>query len=447
MVAAARKKFKQYLFMKFLANDIEKPVPAELIGTQHFVIASNAVHATHYLVESGTNIRNALRPDGFLMMLEMTEIVPFIDIIFGLLEGWWLFDDGQKHAIAYQDRWERDLQSARFGHVDYSDGHLPENRIQKIIIALVSGPTYTRLPIPERPAPKNESNDLTTRETEISTYVQRFSADFDAPTASPQTAPLRTDSQCVLVTGASGSLGSHLVKVFAERPDVITVICLNCRSSSDPFARQKAAFTSRGISIDGNALSKIRVFETDTSKPHLGLADAEYTTLVRSVSAILHNAWPMSGKRPIKAFEGQFQALRNLIDLARDITGARRVSFQLISSIGVVGHYPLWSGITRVPEERMEVNSVLPNGYCGAKFTCERILDETLHKYPKHFRIMTARLGQIAGSKVSGYWNPMEHFSFLVKSSKTLKTLPDFDGVNLLAQYISPARPSHDVDD
>ena len=104
MVAAARKKFRQYPFMKFLAHDIEKPVPAELIGTQYIVIASNAVHATHDLVKSGTNIRNALRADGFLMMLEMTEIVPFIDIIFGLREGWWLFDDGRKHAIAHQDR-------------------------------------------------------------------------------------------------------------------------------------------------------------------------------------------------------------------------------------------------------------------------------------------------------------------------------------------------------
>ena len=450
MVAAARKKFKQYSFMKFLAHDIEKPVPAELIGTQHIVIASNAVHATHDLVKSATNIRNALRPDGFLMMLEMTEIVPFIDIIFGLLEGWWLFDDGRKHAIAHQDRWERDLQSAGFGHVDYTDGYLPENRIQKVIIALASGKTYARLPMPEKTAPKIVSNDLTTRETEVSTYVQRFSADFDAPTASPQTSPPRPDSQCVLVTGASGSLGSHLVKALAERPDVMTVICLNRRSSSDPLARQKAAFASRGISIDGNALRKLRAIETDTSKPHLGLADAEYATLVRSVSAILHNAWPMSGKRPIKAFEGQFQALRNLINLARDIIGSRgessRVSFQLISSIGVVGHYPLWSGITHVPEERMEVKSVLPNGYCDAKFTCERILDETLHKYPNNFRTMTARLGQIAGSKVSGYWNPMEHFSFLVKSSKTLKTLPDFDGVSLLAQYFSPVRSSHDVD-
>ena len=88
IVAAARKKFKQYPFMKFLAHDIEKPVPAELMGTQHIVIASNAVHATHDLVKSGSNIRNALRSDRILMMLEMTEIVPLTNIIFRLLEGW-----------------------------------------------------------------------------------------------------------------------------------------------------------------------------------------------------------------------------------------------------------------------------------------------------------------------------------------------------------------------
>lgn len=434
MVAAARKKFKQYPFMKFMAHDIEKPVPTDLVGTQHIVIASNAVHATHDLVKSGANIRNALRPDGFLMMLEMTQIVPFIDVIFGLLEGWWLFDDGRSHAIAHQDRWEGDMQSAGFGHVDYSDGHLPENKIQKVIIALASGPTYPRLPMPDLPTPRIETSDLAAREKDVSSYVRKFSAGFEAPTALAHSAAVRVDDHCVLITGATGSLGSHLVKEFAERADVKTVVCLNRRSNSEPLKRQKEAFASRGVSLDSFAFNKVQVLEADTAKPRLGLADADYERLVGSITAILHNAWPMSGKRPIKGFEGQFQALRNLIDLARNISCSRprgaKVCFQLISSIGVVGHYPLWSGVTRIPEERMEIKSVLANGYCDAKFTCERILDETLHKYPENFQTMTARLGQIAGSKVSGFWNPMEHFSFLVKSSKTLRILPDFDGVS-----------------
>ena len=79
----------------------------------------------------------------------------------------------------------------------------------------------------------------------------------------------------------------------------------------------------------------------------------------------------------------------------------------------------------------MESRSVLPNGYCDVKFTCERILDETLHRYPDYFHTMSARLGQVAGSKTSGYWNPVEHFCFMVKSSKNLKVLPRLEGVSV----------------
>lgn len=146
-VAAARKKYKGYSFMKFCSHDIEKAPTADLIGTQHLIVASNAVHATHSLPESVKNIRKALRPDGFLMMLEMTETLRWVDIIFGLLEGWWLFDDGRPHALSHQLHWESVLHSAGYGHVDWTDGHLPENRIQRIIIAMASGPKCGRLPI------------------------------------------------------------------------------------------------------------------------------------------------------------------------------------------------------------------------------------------------------------------------------------------------------------
>ena len=147
-VAAARKHYKEYPFMKFCAHDIEKQPADSLIGTQHLVVASNAVHATHSLPESLTNIRKALRPDGFLMMLEMTETVRWVDIIFGLLEGWWLFDDGRQHALSHQSHWERELHNVGYGHVDWTDGQLPENRVQRIIIAMASGPQYDRLPVP-----------------------------------------------------------------------------------------------------------------------------------------------------------------------------------------------------------------------------------------------------------------------------------------------------------
>ncbi|KAI1421089.1 hypothetical protein F5Y12DRAFT_790473 [Xylaria sp. FL1777] len=437
MVANMRRKLgSQYPFMRFAVHDIEK-CPADNLKGQHIVIASNAVHATHSLVVSTSNIRQCLRSDGFLMMLEMTEALPFIDTIFGLLEGWWLFNDGRKHAIAPPERWEQDLHTAGYGHVDWTDGSLPEQGIQKVIIALASGSQDQRLPkpVPELPTGHIQSDQKydAAREVECERFVAKYTAGWPAISGKApggNRARAVSTGAVVLVTGATGSLGSHLVQAFASHPSVATVACINRRvSSSLADERQAEALASRGINLSPEAHAKLRVFEADTSKPQLGLSRSEHAWLVQHGTHIVHNAWPMSGTRPVGSFEPQFQALRNLMDLARGMatrdTSPTRVGFQFVSSIGVVGY----SGETRVMEQRVPLSSAMPIGYCHAKWVCERMLDETLHRYPEHFRAMVVRPGQIAGSASNGFWNPTEHFAFVVKSSQTLRAWPDFDGV------------------
>jgi nucleoside-diphosphate-sugar epimerase/acyl carrier protein/ubiquinone/menaquinone biosynthesis C-methylase UbiE len=422
-VTAARKKYgKMYPFMKFRNFDIEREPAPDLLHTQHIVLASNAIHATHSLTTSLSNIQKTLRPDGFLMMVEMTTPIYWVDVIFGLLEGWWLFDDGRKHAIAHESRWESDMKSVGFDHVDWSDGQQPETVIQRVFIALNSPKTNnnkdsTAVPmetIPRQPA--------------VNAYVEKYTEGF---TASPSM-PRRNTSEasCILVTGATGSLGSHVVAHLSRLSHVKTIICLNRKRTSDPLARQLDALRAKGIT---NAdVSKFEVIETDSSKPMLGLEQNAYNELASKVTDIIHNAWPMSGKRPLKGFELQFRAMRNLLDLASRACSLQDsvVGFQFISSIAVVGHYPILTGNPAVPEERMtSVEAVLPNGYGDAKLVCERMLDETLHRYPTHFRTMAVRLGQVAGSRMSGYWNHMEHFSFLVKSAQSLGAFPQLEGI------------------
>ncbi|KAI0469738.1 male sterility protein-domain-containing protein [Xylariaceae sp. FL0804] len=311
MVAQARRTLgKQYPFMRFAAHDIEKS-PAVELHSQHIIIASNAIHATHNLVESVTNVRQALRPDGFLMMLEQTADIPLSNLVFGLFEGWWLFDDGRTHAVVPTDLWERDLRTAGYGHVDWTDGHLPENRLQRVIVALASGPTQARLPIPESSPVTRPifTRNLETRQTETRRYIAQFTAAW----ATPALAELSTRDHVaeenrhdavVIVTGATGSLGSHLVAAFATHPDVATVVCVNRRCASVSVEeRQTAAFTKRGIALSPEDRSKLRVLETDTSRPQLGLDPAEYDWLVRNGTHIVHNAWPMSGSRALPGFE------------------------------------------------------------------------------------------------------------------------------------------------
>ncbi|KAK3291690.1 polyketide synthase [Chaetomium fimeti] len=462
LVAAARKRFaKEYPFVQFRTVDIEQEPAADLLHSQHVVLATNCVHATHSLERSTSNIHKVLRSDGFLMMLEMTLPVPWVDLTFGLIEGWWLFDDGRRHALAPPNVWEATLRSVGYGHVSWTDGQLPESEVQRIIIALASGPRYDRshkLPPSstsaaqlDKPSSQHEHHDsvadMVKRQAVIDAYVEQYTRGFEQfLVPGPEEEREQDDEHqgvedrehegsVVLVTGATGSLGSHVVSHLASLPSVKEVVCLNRRSiANDPTTRQYDSLRSRGIALSEEALANLRVMETDASKPMLGLSATEHDRLRKTVTHILHNAWPMSITRGVEAFSPQFQTMQNLLALAAAATvrSKRRIGFQFISSIATVGCYPLSpdaGGVTRVPEERMNLRAVLPTGYGDAKLVCERMLDTTLHRHhPERFRPMVVRIAQIAGSTASGYWNPVEHFAFMVKSAQTLRSLPDLKG-------------------
>ena len=279
-----------------------------------------------------------------------------------------------------------------------------------------------------------ETAALAARKKAVDDYVNKYSAGFSTPTNPSSSTKASDKAKVVLITGATGGLGSHLVDLLARMSDVKTVICLNRTHKTEPYVRQQKAMREKGIRTFDSIRPKLVVFQTDSSQSRLGLSSSEYEGLVSSVTHLIHNAWPMSAKRALAGFESQFQVMRNLVDFASDVASRRsaefKFTFQMVSSVGVVGHYGLCNGIekTMVPEDRVGIDSVLPNGYGDAKWGCERMLDETLHKHPHRFRTTAVRLGQIAGSKTSGYWNPMEHFGFLIKSSQTLNALPDVGG-------------------
>jgi hypothetical protein len=77
---------EMYPFRKFRNFDIERK-PAPDLHTQHVVLTSNSIHVTHSLTTSLSNTHKTLRPDQFLMMVEMTPPIYWVDVISGLLEG------------------------------------------------------------------------------------------------------------------------------------------------------------------------------------------------------------------------------------------------------------------------------------------------------------------------------------------------------------------------
>ena len=66
------------------------------------------VHATADLRQTLGRLRELLAPGGMLLMLEVAGLERWIDITFGLTEGWWRFTDTDlrpDYPLLSRDRW------------------------------------------------------------------------------------------------------------------------------------------------------------------------------------------------------------------------------------------------------------------------------------------------------------------------------------------------------
>ncbi|KAL4931704.1 uncharacterized protein BDV17DRAFT_301824 [Aspergillus undulatus] len=135
LVAAARRKFSQYKFMRYTVVDIEQDPPADLLDQYDIIISTNCIHATKDLAISCTNIRRLLRPDGILCLVELTRNLFWFDLVFGLLDGWWRFEDGRQHALASEHLWRKYLTQSGFRWIDWTVGQSYEADILRVITA------------------------------------------------------------------------------------------------------------------------------------------------------------------------------------------------------------------------------------------------------------------------------------------------------------------------
>ena len=79
-----------------------------------------------------------VREDGALTLVEITENMFWLDIVVGLFEGWWLFEDGRSHALVSETHWERLMKEAGFKGVLWTDGDAPESKTVRVIGAFPS---------------------------------------------------------------------------------------------------------------------------------------------------------------------------------------------------------------------------------------------------------------------------------------------------------------------
>ncbi|MEO8666284.1 MAG: SDR family NAD(P)-dependent oxidoreductase, partial [Ignavibacteria bacterium] len=93
----AKERFKEYSFVNYKVLDIERSITEQGFDKNGYdiIIASNVIHATKDLQITTKNIHELLSGGGVLILNEVTEKKCWIDLTFGLTDGWWRFEDNK----------------------------------------------------------------------------------------------------------------------------------------------------------------------------------------------------------------------------------------------------------------------------------------------------------------------------------------------------------------
>jgi thioester reductase-like protein len=245
--------------------------------------------------------------------------------------------------------------------------------------------------------------------------------------------PARTPGWVILLTGATGHLGAHLLDQLSHNTNVSQVICLSRpHQQQDPQHRQQQANTVRGITLSESAWAKVSfITSSQLQQPDLGLPHEEYRRLVRTVTHVVHNAWPMDFQRNLSSFEPQVQVVRRLVIFCEDCHEKQRrlpsPRLLLTSSIAV-GARNSSGRLLEMPV--LDPSTTANIGYAQAKWVCEQILIEAAKTRGDLLHPTIVRLGQLTGGILSRIWNSNEHFPAILKASQIIGSLPELTGVS-----------------
>lgn len=118
----ARSTLQAYPFVHYQVLDIEQPPEGQHFAQQRFdiVIAANVLHATRDLRQAVQHIQQLLMPGGLLVLLEGTTKQRWLDLIFGLTDGWWRFTDHHlrpSYPLLTTVQWQKFLSANGFNDV------------------------------------------------------------------------------------------------------------------------------------------------------------------------------------------------------------------------------------------------------------------------------------------------------------------------------------------
>ncbi|KAF5870715.1 putative nrps-like enzyme protein [Botrytis fragariae] len=231
----------------------------------------------------------------------------------------------------------------------------------------------------------------------------------------------------ILLTGSTGGLGCYILQNLLTTDNTEHVYCLN--RSADSRSLQTERNKSRDL-ITRFPEDRVTFLSADLSKPKLGLEDEVYNALLKSVTRIIHNSWPVNFHMNLSSYHPHLLGVVNLAKFASE--ASMLPTFLYVSSVSAVSNFASVSGsISKIPEKVIyEVAASESMGYGESKYLSERILDYASKRI--QLQVNIARVGQICGPiKGPSLWSRNEWFPSLMISSSFIGAIPYSLGSNL----------------
>lgn len=229
---------------------------------------------------------------------------------------------------------------------------------------------------------------------------------------------------CVLLTGATGAVGSHLLYNLVINSAVGQVYC-PVRAPDSPTAHSRIHSALQHARLLPHLdptlhLPKIVALHSDFAAPNLGLPASLVAQLSSTITHIIHNAWSVNFNHSLRSFEPHsLHSTHFLLTLAASSLRSPRPTVTFVSSIAAA---LCAEPAHAIPETLHPWSAVAGMGYAQSKWVAEHMIAAAAKTAQVPARI--ARLGQVCGDTEWGVWNPTEAFPTTVQAARTIGALP-----------------------
>lgn len=203
----------------------------------------------------------------------------------------------------------------------------------------------------------------------------------------------------VLLTGATGFLGAYVLAEILQSTSA-HVHCL-VRPRLGQSGRERIERQMRAYAVwrdDERWLeawrTRMHVVEGDVTLSRLGMTDAAYEILARSVDAIVHGAAHVNFIYPYEALRAT-----NVMGIHEIVRFAFHARIKPVHHLSTAAIWPMGAQFTFYEKDPIEHGELLNLGYDEAKWVGERCL---LHAADRGLPVARYRPGEVGGDSVTG---------------------------------------------